>query len=170
LRGLVGVELFDIAEEKDFAVTLRKACDAIANLCPHFGLLQTCGSGLDSSGARESAASTFATTARKVIEGDDSASVPRPPDRDTSVDQDPVQPGPKLGVSLERANGPISREQGILDGVSPVLGVLQVAAGHGEHPLVVLADKAFKRLRIAGTQAGQQSGFRGHRESLHFWS
>ena len=52
LRCLVGVEFFDVAEQQDLAVLLGKARDAVANLCPRFGLLQTRRSGLDSTGTR----------------------------------------------------------------------------------------------------------------------
>ena len=61
-------------------------------------------------------------------------------------------------------------ERRILDGVRPILGLLQEAAGHGKHLFVVLADDALKRLRVACTEASQKSGFLVHRGSLSLWS
>jgi len=153
--GLIGVEFFDMPEDDDLAVGLGEAGDAAANLCLNLGPLRTRGSRLGATRARKSSAPVFRNVAWEVLKGHHTPSVAGagPPYRETGVDQDPVQPGPKRGVTLEGRDGPIGREKGVLDGVRAVLALPQEAAGNGKHTLVVLPDDAIKSLRVARANA-----------------
>jgi hypothetical protein len=57
---------------------------------------------------------------------------------------------------LEGSDGPVGREEGILDGVRAILPVPQEAAGHGQHSLAVLPDNGIKSLRVARANAVQK--------------
>ena len=88
--------------------------------------------------------------------------LPRPDPHQRRVDDDAVEPGRELGMTIETLNRTEGGEKGVLHGVAGGVFVPQQAAGHGEQMTAARPHQFFVGGLVAGLEPGDEGLLGGH--------
>jgi len=145
LGGLLGVELFDVAEQQRGAVGLRQPVDLLAD--PGAGLLALEQTVRAAPLARLVAVqAVVAEVGQQLLDRGLGVAALRAQAHERGVHGDPVQPGRDARLAGKPVDGAERGQEGILHRVLGVGLVAQQPAGHGEQATAVASDQ--RRVRV----------------------